>query len=205
METVKVKKLTSKEMLFVQSYLAHGNGAEAYRFAGYQGNKKTMYANTWKLLQRGHIREAIEKGKKEKFDNAYAYLKGSQLKVSEHLVKIALSGIDAVSVSAAKDILKDVLVERKELLNINSTPRSKESILQDLKTLLGALPSSYIEREKEELKTVETLTPLESEPDNGNISSPETDKISTDLLSLALDKNSIDSPDKISTEVLGVS
>ena len=106
-----------------------------------------MYVNANRMLKKEKIRKGIEEKKKVIFDNAFAYLKGSQLKVSERLVKIALESTDQIAVTAAKEILKDVLVEKKEIITTQKV-RTKEEILKELSGLLNAHSLLYIERER---------------------------------------------------------
>jgi phage terminase small subunit len=57
------RTLSHLERAFVDAYYgeARGNGAEACRIAGYEGNPKTLSTQADRLLKRPHVQEALNK------------------------------------------------------------------------------------------------------------------------------------------------
>lgn len=55
-------KLTEKQRRFVEAYMgqAHGNGTEAARIAGYQGDENTLSTTSYRLLRNPKIAAAVE-------------------------------------------------------------------------------------------------------------------------------------------------
>lgn len=164
--------LNERQRRFALEYAKSGNGTQAAREAGYSAHSAHVKAS--KLLKLAHVGDEIKRLRHDKELSAYQFLKNEQLEVARRLVLIAKEGKEGSAVMAAKEILKDVLVERQEVVTrgelLSKTPQdvfnelklAVDALSPEEKTKIGELGNFNIPNE--EMPSVHRENTLENPP-----------------------------------------